>query len=165
MSWLQHGLKTTPEPSQDHPRPRPRPPRRLPRPPPELAQDLPDASQDPPRAPQNPPRDPPRDPPRLIFKDFAIQLGGFWISATMQAAIASDVHRFGDPTWWMLGPSRSVCYHGLPFSNVNTNNIRGRRWTYKTKVQRTGRNVESTHLHAGTGILAPAGAISEPKGS
>ena len=117
-----------------------RPPQNPPKTIPNLAQDLPDASQDTPRTPQNPPRDPPRDPPRPIFKDFAIQLGGFWISATMQAAIASDVHRFGDPTWWMLGPSRSVCYHGLPFSHVNTNNIRGRRWTCKTEVQRTGRS-------------------------
>ena len=124
-----------------------RPPQNLPKTtqtppktPPELAQDLPDASQDLPRPPQIPPRDSPRDLPRLIFNDFGIQLGGFRISATTQAAIASDVHRFGDPTWWMLGPSRSVCYHGLPFSNVNTNNIRGRRWTCKTKVQRTGRS-------------------------
>ena len=128
----QNPPKTTPDLAQDHPdasqdlpRTRPRPPRRLPRRP----QTSPEPS-----------RDPPRDLPRLIFNDFGIQLGGFRISATTQAAIASDVHRFGDPTWWMLGPSRSVCYHGLPFSNVNTNNIRGRRWTCKTKVQCTGRS-------------------------
>ena len=120
-----------------------RPPQNLPKTtqtppktPPELAQDLPDASQDLPRPPQNPPRDSPRDLPRLIFNDFGIQLGGFRISATTQAAISSDVHRFGDPTWWMLGPSQSVCCHCLPFLYANTNNIRGRRWTCKPKVQR-----------------------------
>ena len=103
---------------------------------PDLAQDPPDASQDTPRTPQNPPWDSPRDLPRLILKDFCIQLGGFRISATTQAAISSDVHRFGDPTWWMLGPSRSVCCECLPFLYANTNNIRGRRWTCKPKVQR-----------------------------
>ena len=113
---------------QDHPRNLPRPPQNSPRPPRRL-----------PRPPQNSPEPspgPPRDLPTLIFDDFGIQLGGFRISATTQAAIASDVHRFGDPTWWMLGPSRSVCCHCLPFLYANTNNIRGRRWTCKTKVQR-----------------------------
>ena len=124
-----------------------RPPQNPPKTTPDLAQDHPDDSQDPPRTrprpprclprpPQNPPWDSPRDLPRLIFNDFGIQLGGFRISATTQAAIASDVHRFGDPTWWMLGPSRSVCCHCLPFLYANTNNIRGRRWTCKPKVQR-----------------------------